>query len=297
MPQEFKYLAIKNWSKFQPGRTGKSGWIKDYADKEFDAEFMGLSFFQRYVLDGCQRLRGRIGKNILNDATFVARALHAMSTDRPHIRHAIDTLIAHGFLVLTNEQLDKELVCKNKRKSKNKEVEKEKTDCAEASSAQPPAPPLKSVMLLPLNQGKFSVSEEDFKRWKELYPAVDVMQELRKMAAWLDAKPDRRKTSRGVKAFIVSWLSRAQDDPRAAAGFRIEAKNGTRTSKQAERNAGNLEVLISGALGNRVRGNDVHHGRTVQPGIVPESERGKSSVSNAEILAREPAKPKPPADA
>ena len=34
--------------------------------------------------------------------------------------------------------------------------------------------------------------------------------ELKKMQAWSDANPEKRKTARGVKAFIVNWLSREQ---------------------------------------------------------------------------------------
>lgn len=47
--------------------------------------------------------------------------------------------------------------------------------------------------------------------WKGTYPAVDVEQELKKMAAWSDANPTKRKTRRGIVRFINSWLSREQD--------------------------------------------------------------------------------------
>ena len=47
--------------------------------------------------------------------------------------------------------------------------------------------------------------------WREAYPAVDVESELKKMTAWCDSNPTKRKTRRGVEAFINNWLSRAQD--------------------------------------------------------------------------------------
>jgi hypothetical protein len=37
------------------------------------------------------------------------------------------------------------------------------------------------------------------------------MQELRAMKAWSDANPAKRKTKRGMNAFIVRWLTKAQD--------------------------------------------------------------------------------------
>jgi len=42
-------------------------------------------------------------------------------------------------------------------------------------------------------------------------PAVDVMQELRKMKSWLDSNPRRRKTKQGILRFANSWLTREQD--------------------------------------------------------------------------------------
>ena len=57
----------------------------------------------------------------------------------------------------------------------------------------------------------YKVSEQDIKKWEELYPAVMVDLELRGMIGWLDANPKKRKTRNGIKRFINSWLSRAQN--------------------------------------------------------------------------------------
>ena len=63
-----------------------------------------------------------------------------------------------------------------------------------------------------LNNGNTWAPEiQDIDQWKQLYPAVNVEQELRAMAGWLNANPSRRKTSKGIKRFVNSWLSRAQD--------------------------------------------------------------------------------------
>jgi hypothetical protein len=58
-------------------------------------------------MDALCRLRGRLGKNIPNSPTDVARMLHACPKDRPHITHAILTLVAQGFLILSNQQIDR----------------------------------------------------------------------------------------------------------------------------------------------------------------------------------------------
>lgn len=89
-------------------------------------------------------------------------------------------------------------------------VEKSKEEyilCAEPLAAD--APP---VISLPLNDGTFyDVSENDRAKWSQLYPNVDVLQQLRNMAGWCDANPTKRKTRGGIKRFITAWLAREQD--------------------------------------------------------------------------------------
>jgi hypothetical protein len=63
-----------------------------------------------------------------------------------------------------------------------------------------------------LNTGDIWEPEDaDIIQWQKTYPAVDVFAELAKMESWLDANPSKRKTSKGIKRFVNSWLSRAQD--------------------------------------------------------------------------------------
>ena len=46
---------------------------------------------------------------------------------------------------------------------------------------------------------------------RDTYPGIDLMAECRKAKAWLDANPRRLKTYSGMKAFLTSWFSRAQN--------------------------------------------------------------------------------------
>ena len=120
------------------------------------------------------------------------------------------------------ENRDKEI------ENRDKEIEIENTEvfCAEPETVS--APPVASMIL---NDGTyFDVSEEDFEKWSALYPAVDVMRELRKMVGWCDANPKKRKTKRGIRAFINSWLAKEQDF----------GKNQTERGMSAERKSGNI---------------------------------------------------------
>jgi hypothetical protein len=57
----------------------------------------------------------------------------------------------------------------------------------------------------------FDVTEAMIAGWRPAFPGVDVRAEVHKAAAWAAARPTRRKTHRGTPAFLVGWLSRAQD--------------------------------------------------------------------------------------
>lgn len=87
----------------------------------------------------------------------------------------------------------------------------EYTLCAEPSACAD-APRSNQVITLTLNdKSEYPVYEEQTQEWAALYPAVNVIQQLRNMAGWLIANPSKRKTKAGILRFINSWLSKAQD--------------------------------------------------------------------------------------
>lgn len=57
----------------------------------------------------------------------------------------------------------------------------------------------------------FDVTENQCNKWANLYPAVNIDTELRKMIGWLDANPTKRKTRKGVLRFANNWISKVQD--------------------------------------------------------------------------------------
>lgn len=113
-----------------------------------------------------------------------------------------------------NVEIEKEL-------EKERELERENTFCSEPENP-PSEPPLIS---LPLNDKTYhEVFCDDVDGWKELYPAVDIVQELRKMKGWLDSNPTKRKTRRGIRRFINSWLAREQDRRHDTEGGRTRSE-------------------------------------------------------------------------
>lgn len=77
------------------------------------------------------------------------------------------------------------------------------------------APDRKKAISLTLNdKSEYWIYGDQVEQWSQLFPAVDVMQELRKMKSWLDSNPSRRKTKKGILRFVNGWLSKEQDKGR-----------------------------------------------------------------------------------
>jgi hypothetical protein len=56
--------------------------------------------------------------------------------------------------------------------------------------------------------------------WATAYPSLNLEAECRRALVWVKAKPARRKTARGMPAFLLAWFARTQDSgaPNRATG-------------------------------------------------------------------------------
>ncbi len=69
------------------------------------------------------------------------------------------------------------------------------------------------IITITLNdKSEYPIYQKMIDDYKELYPAVDIIQELKKMKGWCNSNPTKRKTKRGILRFINSWLARKQDE-------------------------------------------------------------------------------------
>ena len=127
-------------------------------------------------------------------------------------------------------------------KIKLKDMRGDRKDCLEDAAYQ-----------LPLVTGDFYlVSREEVEKYRELYPAVDVDREFRKMAGWLDSHPKNRKTPRGIGKFINGWLCRAQDSARPAdTGNKRQASNRFNNFEQRDTD---YDSMVLDRLNERLKG-------------------------------------------
>lgn len=97
-------------------------------------------------------------------------------------------------------------------KEKDKDIKNNILLLGAKTAPSPKAAKLPAIISISLNDNsEYPITQPDIDSWAELYPAVDIMQELRKMKGWALANPTKRKTVKGIKRFINSWLAKEQD--------------------------------------------------------------------------------------
>ena len=99
----------------------------------------------------------------------------------------------------------------NNTEPKDKDI---KTSCPEPSPSgdTPDMPDEAAVITLTLNdKTEYPIFEEQVIEWADLYPAVDVIQQLRSMKGWLNGNPGRRKTKSGILRYVNGWLAKEQN--------------------------------------------------------------------------------------
>ena len=129
------------------------------------------------------------------------------------------------FMKPLQERLSERLL-KQEIRNKKEEIRNKNIDvCPEQAPAKPP------IFEMPLNNSSlYPIYQEDIGKWRDLYPAVDVEQEIKKMIGWLDANPTKRKTKNGIKRFINGWLAKEQD--KGKGGAIIASPTGFKPSRQ-----------------------------------------------------------------
>lgn len=68
-----------------------------------------------------------------------------------------------------------------------------------------------AMIEFPAKGGNWIANEADMIQWREAYPDINVDKEVGKMVGWLTANPNKRKTQRGMRAFVINWLNRADE--------------------------------------------------------------------------------------
>jgi hypothetical protein len=107
---------------------------------------------------------------------------------------------------------------RGKRQEARKEEDASASSCPEPAkppASGPPAPVDPPVLTFPVvgtGGREWHLSAAKLAEYRRAFPGVDVPAELLKARQWCLDNPAKRKTARGMPAFLGRWLGRAQDD-------------------------------------------------------------------------------------
>lgn len=80
----------------------------------------------------------------------------------------------------------------------------------------------------------WELQADQVQEWGVLFPGVDILAECRKALAWVSA--NQRKTASGMPRFLVSWITRAVNNGKAAKiGKHVPPAAGVQTAEQRAR--------------------------------------------------------------
>lgn len=94
---------------------------------------------------------------------------------------------------------------------------------------------------------EWTLVESQLAEWTAAYPNLDIPIEARKALAWIQANPGRRKTDRGMLAFLVNWLNRATNQGGSRLSADLPSSAGSGSKRVRGLIAGGEKFLKGGA--------------------------------------------------
>lgn len=145
-------------------------------------------------------------------------------------------------------------------------------DVSKASCPEPQADSGPIAITLTLNTGKdHPIGESMVRELGGLYPAVDVMAELRKMKGWFLANPNKKKTKAGIMRFVTNWLAREQDKSHQS-GTSHETHRKLSPAEQVRAHIARADAASAGILNGHANAL-VEDGRDLRPPLDGEFRR------------------------
>jgi len=202
-----EYLRIRNWDKWQTYRSdrGLPPWIKVHRQILRNPEWVSLTDAQRGQLLAIWILAADRCGEIPADPKVLKILCH--------LEHDpdIDLLIRLGFIDHGNvvascwrqDGVTLASSCGIGVGSDEVQMKLSEGNVIEDNTC---------VVRIILKDGSYhNVTVADATRLKELYPYVDIEQQLRNIAGWNEANPAKRKTRAGITRHVNSWIARRQE--------------------------------------------------------------------------------------
>lgn len=143
---------------------------------------------------------------------FVPIGLQGLFTDLSARRAIPRKIFIPGTQDQDQEQKQEQ---KQEQESVSSEVNSEPTTQPAAAMREdsPPDASLAALVFPTVGSGgkTWALTDRQISEWQRLFPSLDILDQMRRALAWLQANPGRQKTSKGMLRFLVGWLTRAVD--------------------------------------------------------------------------------------
>lgn len=186
-----------------------------------DCEYLGKRIMRGQTVTGRKQLSEQLD---ISEQSVRTALNHLISTGEITMqstnKYSVITIVNYGAFQDNSDETNQQISQQNNQPSTSdqpttnhiKEYKEHKEHEEPIYMPEASAPGSPTVIELTLNdKSQYPISQKQADEWSALYPAIDTMQELRKMKGWLDANPAKRKTKGGIKRFVNGWLAREQD--------------------------------------------------------------------------------------
>jgi len=103
----------------------------------------------------------------------------------------------------------------------------EREDSTEGKPSAPPSPPFLTYPTVGNGKKEWTLTEAKVKEYEESYPGVNIRGQAKVARQWCIDNPGKRKTQRGMPAFLSRWFAREQNrGGNGNAGVRRDPKLG-----------------------------------------------------------------------
>lgn len=196
---------VKNWRTFQHYKDRNPVWIKLHFSILTSSDWVALADSSRLLAIVCMLVASRNNGEIDGSPAGLAYLQRIAYLNK---KPDLTPLIECGFLESASKV---EQTVQNAIPETYKEETEKKQLNGSRSAHLSIVDDSPVIQTLPLVDGsEFEVRGSLVAELEPLYPKVDIPATLNEMKGWLIGHAERRKTRKGVKAFITRWLHSEQ---------------------------------------------------------------------------------------
>ncbi len=213
MQQNEVRYRVKNWEKFQHYHDRKPTWIKLYRELLDDHEWHKLDGDSSKVLAMCWLVASEDQFGWLPPLEVLAFRLRIPQTKLEQQLTKLTNWLVRDDSSLLEQPYQSSILEKEKEREKEEEKEKNISSEVPSETSEPTDAFEKSILDFPCN-GKpttWPLTQSWIDQHQPLFPGLDVLKACREAFAWAINNPTKRKTFRGMGAFLSRWITRAND--------------------------------------------------------------------------------------